>query len=208
MTDKAEDVIRNLEYLRDEGGDRPIATSALALIASQAAEIAKLQAFKDYTHQRMDELNVPHEVPSPHTDAGCRIGGRFDFVAAEIARLRGLAATVYGQDYINSFQLPKLDIETDSGGYPMQDGAYFRSCVVCGLGMNTKRIDTVPVHQTCMRSYEQQRYRGKGPIEEQHLKRIAVAPEPDDSQADQHDDAAAKGERHERHAANDQNKEA
>src|SRR5438128_4534931 len=39
------------------------------------AENAKLTAFKTYTHQRLDELGIPHTVPSPHTDAGCRVGG-------------------------------------------------------------------------------------------------------------------------------------
>lgn len=52
-----------------------------ARVAELEAEVEKLQAFKDYTHKRMDELGVPQEVPSPHTDAGCRIGGRFDWVS-------------------------------------------------------------------------------------------------------------------------------
>ena len=37
--------------------------------------------FKEYVHARLDEMKVPHEVPeSEHTKAGCRIGGRLDWV--------------------------------------------------------------------------------------------------------------------------------
>jgi len=46
-------------------------------------------AFKAYTHERMDKLGAPHTVEdSEHTKAGCRIGGRFDWVEAELARLK------------------------------------------------------------------------------------------------------------------------
>jgi hypothetical protein len=60
---------------------------AAAALAAQAQRIAKQGEFKSYTHQRLDELGVPHTVPSPHTDAGCRVGGRFDWVAQRIAEL-------------------------------------------------------------------------------------------------------------------------
>lgn len=40
-----------------------------------------LQRFKDYAHQRLDGMGVPTVVEySPHTKAGCRIGGRLDWV--------------------------------------------------------------------------------------------------------------------------------
>lgn len=51
--------------------------------------------FKDYTHQRLSELGAPHEVPeSEHTKAGCRVGGRFDWVMAELAALRSRIAAL------------------------------------------------------------------------------------------------------------------
>lgn len=61
--------------------------ASATVIKKGIAELIKLQAFKDYTHQRLDQLGVPHTVPSPHTDAGCRVGGRFDAVDARILNL-------------------------------------------------------------------------------------------------------------------------
>lgn len=57
-------------------------------------EVIELRNFKTYTHQRMDQLDVPHEVlDNPHTAAGCRIGGRFDYLEEQLAQLkRNLAA--------------------------------------------------------------------------------------------------------------------
>lgn len=52
------------------------------------AEVAKLVAFKSYVHQRLDEAGVPVDPPSPHREAGCRIGGRLDVVLNENAKLR------------------------------------------------------------------------------------------------------------------------
>ena len=49
----------------------------------------KAEAFKTYVHERLDAMGVPHEVSSPHTDAGCRVGGRLDFIEGELERLRG-----------------------------------------------------------------------------------------------------------------------
>lgn len=40
--------------------------------------IKRLQAFKDYVHQRLDEAGVPADPDSPHKAAGCRVGGRLD----------------------------------------------------------------------------------------------------------------------------------
>ena len=43
-------------------------------------------AFKQYVHDRLDAMGVPHTVKeSPHTDAGCRVGGRLDYVEAKLA---------------------------------------------------------------------------------------------------------------------------
>lgn len=43
-------------------------------------QIKKLQDFKDYVHERLDKMGVPHTVEGEHTDAGCRVGGRLDYV--------------------------------------------------------------------------------------------------------------------------------
>jgi hypothetical protein len=57
--------------------------------AELAAKLAEREAFKSYTHQRMTEAGVPHEVPeSPHTAAGCRIGGRFDWLLKQLEDAR------------------------------------------------------------------------------------------------------------------------
>jgi hypothetical protein len=46
----------------------------------------KARAFKDYTHGRLDAMGVPHSVPeSEHDKAGCRIGGRLDWVEQRLA---------------------------------------------------------------------------------------------------------------------------
>lgn len=44
-------------------------------------EVKKLRKFKKYVHKRLDEAGVPYELPeSEHTKAGCRIGGRLDYL--------------------------------------------------------------------------------------------------------------------------------
>ena len=48
--------------------------------AKNLDELGKLQAFKDYVHKRLDDAGVPIDPDSPHKAAGCRIGGRLDFV--------------------------------------------------------------------------------------------------------------------------------
>lgn len=59
---------------------------AAQAVAPGGGMCAKGQAFKDYVHQRLDAMGVPHSVPeSEHDKAGCRIGGRLDFVEARIA---------------------------------------------------------------------------------------------------------------------------
>lgn len=65
-------------------------------IARLTAELAARQAFKDYVHTRLDDAGVPVDPPSPHRDAGCRIGGRLDWLLAELAaaKERERAATI------------------------------------------------------------------------------------------------------------------
>lgn len=43
-------------------------------------EVAKLQAFKDYVHQRLDEVGIDKEPNGQHGKHGCRIGDRLDIV--------------------------------------------------------------------------------------------------------------------------------
>lgn len=47
----------------------------------------KLQKFKDYTHERLDAMGVPKSNPdNEHEKAGCRIGGRLDFVENKLSK--------------------------------------------------------------------------------------------------------------------------
>lgn len=64
---------------------------ALATRAHRAEEqVAKLQAFKDYVHKRLDDAGVPADPESPHKAKGCRIGGRLDLVLAADAQTHTL----------------------------------------------------------------------------------------------------------------------
>lgn len=50
---------------------------------TQCEERKKLQAFKDYVHQRLDDAGVPpNPSPPKHALHGCRIGDRLDWVLA------------------------------------------------------------------------------------------------------------------------------
>lgn len=61
------------------------------------AERDKLHAFKVYVHQRLDAMGVPHSVPeSEHDKAGCRVGGRLDWVENALDKLRWYAASKLG----------------------------------------------------------------------------------------------------------------
>lgn len=40
----------------------------------------KLQAFKDYVHQRLDDAGIEKEPNREHSEHGCRIGDRLDIV--------------------------------------------------------------------------------------------------------------------------------
>lgn len=54
--------------------------SAQSALAEKDDRIAALQAFKDYTHGRMDRAGVPTHPDGEHSQAGCRIGDRFDIL--------------------------------------------------------------------------------------------------------------------------------
>lgn len=43
-------------------------------------KVEKLQAFKDYVHQRLDDAGVEKEPNGEHSEHGCRIGDRLDLV--------------------------------------------------------------------------------------------------------------------------------
>jgi len=46
-------------------------------------KVNKLQAFKDYVHQRLDEAGIEKEPSGEHSKAGCRIGDRLDLVLCD-----------------------------------------------------------------------------------------------------------------------------
>lgn len=62
--------------------------------AALLAERDHLAKFKAYVHKRLDDADVPHHPPGPHGAEGCRIGDRLDWVAAALAREKGLAETL------------------------------------------------------------------------------------------------------------------
>lgn len=63
-----------------------------AVISAMTVQVENLQKFKTYTHERLTLLGAPEANPrSPHTAAGCRVGGRFDWVEEVINRESGLA---------------------------------------------------------------------------------------------------------------------
>ena len=47
------------------------------------AEVARLQAFKEYVHQRLDDAGIDATPNGQHSTAGCRIGDRLDIALAE-----------------------------------------------------------------------------------------------------------------------------
>lgn len=55
-------------------------------IREMGARAEKLQAFKDYVHQRLDEAGVPTHPEGPHSAAGCRVGDRLDIAFARAQR--------------------------------------------------------------------------------------------------------------------------
>lgn len=59
-----------------------------------AGERDKLQAFKDYAHQRLTVGGVPEVIEDQHHSEGCRIGGRLDWVFARISALEADCAAM------------------------------------------------------------------------------------------------------------------
>jgi len=57
-------------------------------IAKLQTKVAKLQRFKDWVHQYLDDRGVPHHPPGTHGAEGCRIGDRMDWLMARIERLK------------------------------------------------------------------------------------------------------------------------
>lgn len=43
-------------------------------------QVEKLQAFKEYVHDRLDKMGIEKDPESEHKEHGCRIGGRLDLV--------------------------------------------------------------------------------------------------------------------------------
>jgi len=85
-----------LEAARREGIDWR--ESTVATLTARESELDKALRFKNYTHARMDRLGAPHEVPdSEHTKAGCRIGGRFDWVEQQLAEAQRRVAELEGK---------------------------------------------------------------------------------------------------------------
>lgn len=63
----------------------PAVTELVAALAAAREQIAVLQRFKDWVHAYLDNKGVPKEVQDSHLAAGCRIGGRLDWVFGQIA---------------------------------------------------------------------------------------------------------------------------
>lgn len=58
------------------------------LCRSRAAEVERLQAYKDWTHAYLDAVGVPHHPPGPHGAEGCRIGDRMDWLMTRLNTVR------------------------------------------------------------------------------------------------------------------------
>jgi hypothetical protein len=58
-----------------------------AKIKQLAADVDKLQKFKDWVHGYLDSKGVPHHPPGTHGAEGCRIGDRIDWMLARTAEL-------------------------------------------------------------------------------------------------------------------------
>lgn len=57
-------------------------------IEERTAERDKLQAFKDWVHNYLDNHKIPVSPPGKHGAEGCRIGDRMDWLFAEMDKLR------------------------------------------------------------------------------------------------------------------------
>lgn len=109
----------------DQNAEDRVEWEAADLIASQAAEIERLtkerdalQAFKDYTHRRLDEAGVPTHPGGEHSKAGCRIGDRMDLIAdrAETAERLLADKTNENQRNADGFAFHAARAETEREG--------------------------------------------------------------------------------------------
>ena len=65
----------NAKLIQDAGNT----TNRCGLLPSELLDrVNKLQAFKDYTHKRLDEAGIEKEPNGEHSEHGCRIGDRLD----------------------------------------------------------------------------------------------------------------------------------
>jgi hypothetical protein len=59
----------------------------LSIVHRSGAEPVQADKFKQYVHERLDSMGIPHSNPdSEHDKAGCRIGGRLDIVEQRISK--------------------------------------------------------------------------------------------------------------------------
>lgn len=49
-------------------------------------DVERLEGFKAYVHQRLDEMGMPANPGGPHSEEGCRVGDRLDAVARNLDR--------------------------------------------------------------------------------------------------------------------------
>ena len=84
-------------------------TIPLVLLSDAQAEIDKRQAFKDYVHQRLDSMGVPHSIPeSEHDKAGCRVGGRLDWLESKLAEIDRLEESLRAERAVSERLLEAL----------------------------------------------------------------------------------------------------
>jgi len=99
MDSNARELLADVERLR---GEPPLLRRWMEAVAANKqleAENAKLRAFKDFVHQRLDAMGVPVDPPGEHRDAGCRIGQRLDWVQAERPHLTELVCENLPEDW-------------------------------------------------------------------------------------------------------------
>lgn len=80
---------------------------------TDGGELARLRNFKSYVHQRLDEAGVPVDPPSPHREAGCRIGGRLDAVLKPQGF--GIACTVAWTELVQALRADGHQVNDNSG---------------------------------------------------------------------------------------------
>ena len=86
LEDHAADAVKALlEEARKSKGDVgdlefPTRERMREEIWAQKARAEAAEKFKAFVHRYLDDAGVPHEIDDKHLKAGCRIGGRLDFV--------------------------------------------------------------------------------------------------------------------------------